>query len=716
MVHSAATAPAPAGTRGDLTPARARRFLGATAFLSRVGLAATAACVGAGPEDRSFKSARLQVVRQVSWPGAGHELTVRIADGRGRPVRGDLSAHISVLSGGEALPSHASPIALDPGFTAIVLPALPGGERRADIAGVVQEFIAGRPRQERIALYRWGRDLRQYATFSRDRARLRRLLVRYARDDAPGGEPLAPGTAGQAAAAVAAIGGSAPAVLRALVLIGPGAEAQPESSEPRVASFHLDAERTDLGVALREVGARLDALAERGHYRVGVCPRHEATAVQLRVRSLVGVTTTGTLLSADAVLPAPLPEQRRQDCHPPAIDSREREFPDLLELVLDDAARDTYEERLERVASAPEEAKADLEVAVRLARGEEPIPATMHLRGQSSLECQRRSFTVKLSGPARPLFPGVASREFYLLAMCDDPHYVHQYTALQLLAGLDLYPLAFRYVRLVLGGAPQGVYLMVDKAREAFQRQNARVRIVMRRDYGEEQAADDRFEIKYAADADEASASWSQVASAIADADGDALVAALQTHLDLDKYLRWIAFNSATLNGDYLDEVWFVGTEGAGADGSAQTWFDIAAWDLEDTFSGCHFAGEMAWEDPHRLVYCAESALDHRIFADPAVYDRYVDRLEELLARELDEPHFAAAAQTTRRDLLARLADDAAAEAMEELTGPEGMRADEVRDVIGQAIDELQSRFTARRQELLERIEAYRSASSSRRR
>ena len=89
------------------------------------------------------------------------------------------------------------------------------------------------------------------------------------------------------------------------------------------------------------------------------------------------------------------------------------------------------------------------------------------------------------------------------------------------------------------------------------------------------------------------------------------------------------ALNTALLSGDYVDEVYFYST--ATTDGTAQPadTFSVSGWDNDEIFRPCHSQGRFAIVDPYDLLFCTESELDRRIFADPVLYRRYVDLLAE---------------------------------------------------------------------------------------
>ena len=155
-------------------------------------------------------------------------------------------------------------------------------------------------------------------------------------------------------------------------------------------------------------------------------------------------------------------------------------------------------------------------------------------------------------------------------------------------------------------------------------------------------------------------------------------------------------------NGDYIDEVFFVATETSKA-------YRIVAWDLDDLFSPCHFDGDFAFADPYGLLHCTEARIDHVMFADPGIYARFVDILEETLAT-VDKARFEAALATAVAGVLDYMADDDVRRAMvEPLADNPGAhaRAEAERDIRARA-EALALAFARRHGELRARVARYR--------
>lgn len=642
--------------------------------------------------------ARYLLLRSVRWPGGGRELTLGVLnDKTGRPFEEDLSARIGVLQqGGFVVTVAASRRVPAPGYTALLLPPTQSLDERVALAKAVQDFAAARP-AERIALYRHGAAVQLFSGYLRDQSELGEALLRY-QDGTDDDAPLPLEQAIEAAAAeLHQVGGEGPDVMRALIVLTSDAGALSKgSSEVLLVGAAPDA------AGLAGAGATIDDVRAQAFYRVAVCSRPERFDGALRVLDLAGTLTTS--------FPATLPEEVNATCDLAAIDSAQRTFTPRIELVFDDAQRAAYEERV-RATQKPTFnealAKSDFETQLRLAPGQPVILATAHLRGNSSLSCERKGLTVKLSGPARYLLPDSASDEYHLISMCDDRAYTYAPTAYTLFAD-DLFPLQRRFVELVIDGTTRGIYLLMEKAREELVRDHARATAVMRRGYpvnGRE-----FFEVEYPTTGDLTAplTRYAAFEDRLAGLTGDELYAALREGLDLDQYLRWLASQSILQSGDYVDEAYFVSTEQADGKGQVGEVYRVMPWDAEG-YTTCHAGGVNAYVDPNLLAYCSEARLDHRLLANPRAYALFVAKIEEQLAGPLAPDRVAAALNQTRTQLQALLVDPAICAAMIELKTIDPRAADcaVARNVVGARADALRAAYDARRGLLINRLAAY---------
>lgn len=256
---------------------------------------------------------------------------------------------------------------------------------------------------------------------------------------------------------------------------------------------------------------------------------------------------------------------------------------------------------------------------------------TLKVRGKSSLDYRRKSFTVDLDGWASIAIGDTIQDlgKFYLISMSMDRNYFRNRFSFMCLRELGLFPLDHNYVELMINGQPEGLYLMMERPDDYVLKERGAA-YLMRRTYGEQI---DDFEV-----GDEVglrtqkafNRQYSQIIDLCYTLEGEALADALDERLALDAYMRWLAFNYWVKNGDYTDEVFFYAT---GAPDSAR--LHPLAWDYDDIFANNPHEGRAVREERlgDRLIFSSESVLDQTIALDPILYRRYLKVLRQVLDR-----------------------------------------------------------------------------------
>ncbi len=286
-----------------------------------------------------------------------------------------------------------------------------------------------------------------------------------------------------------------------------------------------------------------------------------------------------------------------------------------------------------------------------------PAPsAEVNLRGKGTLNCARRSFTVRFDQPAY-IRDSPPLEHVLLLSMCLDSTYLKMRTSVEVLQGLGLFPAWFSYVELRYGGQSRGVYLMVERPRKAIPRVFPENQVVVRRirDNMEEVK---RPSVETIEDLDAFLAPYRRLYELRREFEGEALLAALRSHLDYDNYLRWLAVNSVLRNGDYIDEVYFYDRRGPA--GAMRPYFAVMAWDYDDILKGCHNRGPL----PEPLFYCAESSLDRPVMNHAVVRRVYVDILRSVMSEALSVEAYETLLTRTAGELSVYLRREGVADAM----------------------------------------------------
>ena len=681
-----------------------------------IGLALISLCAcGDGPADISDGGAtdggsiddatppatlKLAVVRFENYPSGGREITLRVEDSNG-DVPADVSASIDVRWADDTSADFAAaPVALGPGFTAILVRGSADAVAQADIVAALEAFAQLRPAGERLAIYRWGAGVEQLANFTADRARFDLLADRFGGlgvDAAPMNTDDALRTV---ADEVRDIGGVAPRVMRAVAVIGADTATRDSVADQVLTTvpivwIPIDAASPE--IARDDASARIDELAADAHYAITLCGPTELGTATVSAGDPAGEITVP--------LPATLPEQTAGTCSLADLGDGKRAYTPVIDFVF------TADQRLvfdQRVAGINLE---DFDLSVRLGAGEDLVVATAHLHGQGSLYCERKSYTVNLAGPlVRYLLPESAVNEFHLISMCSDNRYIELHTANQISQTLGVYPLKFRYVEVRLDGVTSGVYLLVEKTLEELRRDNSAARSVLRRRIA---PPDDYVEVKWARNGDNQAAidAMDGFITEISALSGTQLEAAMEARIDVDQYLTFIAAQTIWHNGDYVDEAFYVSTDTLDATGTAGDFYETMGWDADDLFSDCHYGGNYAFVDPNQIAYCAEAAIDLVILGDALMYGRYVDKVEELLLTRLTIADFSAALETTRADILPWFARADICAAMVRLLqeNPGAIDPAVAQADISWSIDNLDNAFASRHALLLARIAAYRA-------
>lgn len=692
-----------------------RNPAGSRASLARPLLLLLAACSAACSSDSTLISdpsvetpgqtdtASLLLLRTARWPGGGRELTVGVLNqATGAPFAQDLSARIAVEPpAGLSVGTKVTKRALAPGYTALLLPPTLGADARASLARDILDFVAKRPAEERIALYRHGAAVQLFANFLLSRSKLTEALERYKQGTDGDTSPLPSVQAvGPVVSDLQEVGGEGPDVMRTLIVLSP----EPKSVYTAFTGALVLAVTPD-AAGLSSAASALDDVRKNAFYKVAACSADAKFKARLTVRDMAG--------ELSATLPATLPEELGLACNLESIDSAQRVYSPRIDFVFNEVQRAAYDARIRATQSGTTYnealARSDFEVQVRLAPGQSMVLATAHLHGQSSLACARKSYTLQLPGPSRYLLPDSATDEFLLISMCDDPAYVYAPTVFELFND-DLFRQKRRFIELVIDGQTKGIYLLLEKTREELVRDSARVSAVLRRGYPT--GGNDFYEVEYSDTGDLAAplTRYSAFRTQIAPLTGDALVTALRSNMDLDQYLRWLASESILRSGDYIDEVFFIGSQQADGKGGANEMYSIMAWDPEG-FTTCHSNGANAYMDPNELSYCAEGMLDRKILADAKVYALFANQLDAAMNGSLARERFVSTLTQTRNTLQSLLTVPAICAAMVELLKYNAGAADcaVARSVLTTRADALVSAYDARRTFLVSKLAAYRA-------
>ena len=642
------------------------------------GLGAPGAGDAGAEADAGADLAGATVVRVLPWPGGGVQVLVELAADAGEP-----EAWIEV--GAERVAARVEAAGVTSGLTALVIVPAADDKEHAERLAAADALLDALPVEERVAVFVTRDEPVLIAELSADRTHAREQIAAVpAEGDRSAGSFMA-----DLRGDVADLESTYTSLGRTIIVVGEEAAETTAGIQRPVETLSLLASG-DVPALVSEMAARRAAIV-----RVGACPGlRNGQAFTLRVGD------------AEARLagPEPMEHLAGEECRRTAAAGDAFPFPDEIELTFTAAERAIFDERVAGLSEEP------FRTSVALGAGG-ALPAEAHLRGQGSLSCERKNFSVTLDGARRRLMPDLATDRFFLISMCHDTRYFGQVFGDRLLAGLGLFPPRMRYVVLRIDGVNQGVYLVLHQPERALRDESLGIASVVRRRYDIDlQPA----EVKYPSDpvlAEEARLRFEALGDLALAEPPETLEAALDGRLELDAYLRMLALYSLLENGDYIDEAFFASS----VEGAAER-YRAMGWDTDDLFSLCHGGGGRGIEDDCGVAFCAEAELDHALIRSPAVYGRYLDQLVAVMS-ELSAERLEATMDGVRRDLWRVLDDDETAAALIEMVAqnPDAATVAAARADIAGAMAAVLDRIETRRAALTELLDACPAAAARRR-
>ena len=264
------------------------------------------------------------------------------------------------------------------------------------------------------------------------------------------------------------------------------------------------------------------------------------------------------------------------------------------------------------------------------------ILATYRIRGGQSLDDafrqhtpQRLNFSIRLSRRL-PFAAGIELRRFFLQNQVDDRHMFHMRTAYLLLQEMGLFDCYNQFVSLAVNGRTVGAYLLVERPESAIRRVHPDVLLIARR----ARPGGAAFEELYRGPTAARDAHLQRLEQALRELEGAAAAAEVERLLDLDGYLRWLAFNSFVRNADSFDEIFFYVVPSPRHPGGE---LRVMGWDYDDLRAGRPAHPRRTLADP--LLFGAEDELDRLVQSRPRLYGRFQWLYRRLLEESLTESH-----------------------------------------------------------------------------
>lgn len=257
----------------------------------------------------------------------------------------------------------------------------------------------------------------------------------------------------------------------------------------------------------------------------------------------------------------------------------------------------------------------------------------MHTRGKSTLHYRRKSFSFSLGSKASFMHGErtTSMKKFNAISLSMDKFYFRNRFAFDLMEKIQLFGLFYTYCELKINGNSEGIYLILERPQDyAMNQQHSP--LVIRRGYDQQidkiktGKETDKKEIKKYKDY------YRLIYQSAKKMEGEELYHAISQWLDVEMYMKWLAFNFFIKNGDYTDEVYLcIAPE--------EDRFKIIPWDYDDIFATQPHEGKNQKYRTigDKYIFSSEDRLDQAIANDPYLYNLYLEQLNNVLEQITDK-------------------------------------------------------------------------------
>jgi spore coat protein H len=253
-------------------------------------------------------------------------------------------------------------------------------------------------------------------------------------------------------------------------------------------------------------------------------------------------------------------------------------------------------------------------------------PGQVSTRGQSTLNFKRKSISFKLNAAAvfRHGDRTEKLKKFDAISLSMDKYYTRNRLAFGMMEEMELFGLFYTFCDLRINGKSEGIYMIIERP-EDWAQHKKKSPLVIRRGYDHNM---DKIDMEKGINKTEKNnylEEFKLVYKSIHKYHGPALYDTLSKWIDLDNYMKWLAFNFLVRNGDYADEVFFYIDPEIGK-------FRIIPWDYDDLFSvSPHEGKDVNKNIAGKLVFSSEDILDVKIATDPYLYTIYLSVFKQML-------------------------------------------------------------------------------------
>jgi spore coat protein H len=271
--------------------------------------------------------------------------------------------------------------------------------------------------------------------------------------------------------------------------------------------------------------------------------------------------------------------------------------------------------------------KISVKATALIINGDTLEPENISTRGQSTLYYRRKSYSFSLKSEAsfRHGERTESFKKFFVISLSMDKNYSRNRLAFEMMEAAQLFDLFYSLCELRINGKSEGICMVIERP-EDWARKKKDSPLLIRRGYNNNI---DKIKTGKKTDRDKTKkykGYFIQIYRSLNKYEGEELYKTLSNWLDMDVYMKWLAFNLFVRNGDYTDEVFFFIDPGTNK-------FSIIPWDYDDLFSLAPHEGNIESRKilGDKLFFSTEDLLDKKIVNDPYLYNIYLIQFGKLM-------------------------------------------------------------------------------------
>jgi spore coat protein H len=271
--------------------------------------------------------------------------------------------------------------------------------------------------------------------------------------------------------------------------------------------------------------------------------------------------------------------------------------------------------------------KVSVKATTLIINGDTLEPAEIKTRGKSTLYFRRKSYSLALKSEAsfRHGERIESFKKFYVVSLSMDKHYSSNRLAFGMMEAAKLFDLFYSFCELRINGNSEGICMIIERPEDWAMKKKGSP-LIIRRGYNN---SIDKIKTDKKTESEKAKkykSYFRQIYRSLSEYEGEQLYMTLSNWVDMDLYMKWLAFNFFVRDGDYTDEVFFF------IDPLSDK-FSIIPWDYDDLFSITPHEGNAENRKilSDKLFFSTEDLLDKKVVTDPYLYKKYLIQLGELM-------------------------------------------------------------------------------------